>query len=148
MAIFDSVVEFLRSIGCQLTWSCCHDGSDIDFEYGIHINSITYKGENYEHNPCYNVRYEFPPELLEKLDAKFAVSADVQAPHNRDGETTMSFDGILCDRFRQELDDLIKQVLRGIPTASTSPTSCCAAVRELKGVLAARMTAAMKRSGK
>jgi hypothetical protein len=86
MAIFDSVVEFLRSIGCQLTWSCCHDGSDIDFEYGIHINSITYKGENYEHNPCYNVRYEFPPELLEKLDAKFAVSADVQAPHNRDGE--------------------------------------------------------------
>ncbi len=70
-AIFNKVVEFLLSIGCQPKWSAGHDGSDFDPKYGIHIASVTYKGKTFDHNPCYQVNYELPADLIEKLDAKF-----------------------------------------------------------------------------
>ena len=49
-----------------------YDGSDIDPFYGRYISDITYKGTEYEHNPCYRFHYELPKELIERLDAKFA----------------------------------------------------------------------------
>jgi len=71
LAIFDSVVEFVTSIGCQIKLLVGHDGTDIDYHYGIYICAVTYDGTEYQHNACYDVRYEFPAELLKKLDAKF-----------------------------------------------------------------------------
>jgi hypothetical protein len=44
----------------------------------------------------------------------------------------MSFDGILCDRFRQELDDLIKQVTGHTDGLNIADILLRAAVRELK----------------
>ena len=71
LIIIKSVVEFLIRIGCHVKWNACHDGSDIDPEYGIYISGITYEGTEYEHNPCYQIRYELPPKLLEKMDREF-----------------------------------------------------------------------------
>jgi hypothetical protein len=74
-AIFNGVVEFLLSIGCQLKRTCCWDGSDFDPEYGWIISDVTYQGKHYDHDPCFQVRSELPTELVEKLDAKFATEA-------------------------------------------------------------------------
>ena len=71
LATFDYVVEFLVSLGYKVKWTAAHDGSDLDPTYGIHIAGIIYEGREYEHNACYNVRYELPPDLLAKLDNKF-----------------------------------------------------------------------------
>jgi hypothetical protein len=68
MALFDKVVEFLLSIGCKPTWTAGHDGSDRDDNYGVIIASVTYKGEKFERNPCYQVEYELPADLIQKLD--------------------------------------------------------------------------------
>jgi hypothetical protein len=81
MVIVDRVVEFLSSIGCRITWTAGHDGSDFDLDYGIYIASVIYKGAEYRHNPCYRVNCEFPFELLRALDARFAdVEETVSSP--------------------------------------------------------------------
>jgi hypothetical protein len=72
LAIFERVVEFLMSIGCDVGSTAYYDGTDIDPFYGRYISDITYKGTKYEHNPCYRVHYELPKDLIERLDAKFA----------------------------------------------------------------------------
>lgn len=72
--MFDLVVNFLTNIGCRVSWAWGHDGSDIDLDYGIFICGVTYLNQEYEHNPCYQVRYELPGDLLKKLDAEFPAS--------------------------------------------------------------------------
>ncbi|MGA8649993.1 MAG: hypothetical protein WB677_05125 [Xanthobacteraceae bacterium] len=73
-AIFNSAKQFLLSIGCsELKWTVRYDGSDIDFDYGMIICGLTYKGKKYTHNPCFRLRCELPVELMEKLDAEFAI---------------------------------------------------------------------------
>jgi hypothetical protein len=79
MAILDKVAKFLISIGCKVQYTACHDGSDINDQYGWFICGVAYKGIKYEHNPCYQVRYELPAELLDKLDAEFD-AANVTEP--------------------------------------------------------------------
>jgi hypothetical protein len=79
IAIFDRVVDFLTSIGCRVKWTAGHDGSDNDFEYGVHISGVSYKGIEYMHNPCYRVHCELPDELLEKLDIKFGTAEGTTA---------------------------------------------------------------------
>jgi hypothetical protein len=78
MVIYDGVVDFLQSIGCRVSWTAGHDGSDFNHDYGIFIASVTYQGKEFEHNPCYQIRYELPTELTEKLDAKFGTVPGAQ----------------------------------------------------------------------
>ena len=78
MAIYDRVVNFLQSIGCRVSWTAGHDGSDFNNDCGIFIASVTYQGKEFEHNPCYQIRYELPTELTEKLDAKFGTVPGAQ----------------------------------------------------------------------
>jgi hypothetical protein len=70
MALFDRVVEFLLLIGCKPTWTAGHDGSDCNDKYGVIIAGVTYKGKKFDHNPCYQVEYELPTDLIQKLDEK------------------------------------------------------------------------------
>jgi hypothetical protein len=79
IAIFDSVVEFLTSIGCRVKWNAGYDGGDINFEYGVYISGVTYKACEYWHSPCYYVHCELPAELLEKLDTKFGTAEGTTA---------------------------------------------------------------------
>ena len=73
LAICSKVSKFLISIGCRVSWTVGHDGSDINHDYGIHISSVTYQGKEYEHDPCYQIRWELPLGLARKLDAEFEI---------------------------------------------------------------------------
>jgi hypothetical protein len=70
MPIYDSVVDFLLSIDCRVSWTVGYDG-DFNGDYGLIISSVTYQGKKFEHFPFFQIRYELPAELTEKLDAKF-----------------------------------------------------------------------------
>jgi hypothetical protein len=69
--VFNDVVGFLLSIDCRPRWSAGYDGSGIDNKYGIYISDVTYRGKTFDHNPCYQVDYELPADLIKKLDERF-----------------------------------------------------------------------------